>query len=197
MINLESLVVGPFGTNCYILKSEKEGIIIDPGGNSSQIEEKTQGLKIKYILLTHLHFDHLEALGKIQTGTKAKIGLNEKDFTAQKDPFIDLDFLKKNPDLILFLNENDSIFLSNTEVEILETPGHTPGGLSFYIEKEGVIINGDTLFKNGVGRTDLPCSNQKDLKMSLKKILSLPDKTTVYPGHGKKTTIRNEKKNFI
>ncbi|MGB2696718.1 MAG: MBL fold metallo-hydrolase [Candidatus Zixiibacteriota bacterium] len=199
---VKKLVVGDLQTNCYILGDEKtkEGVVIDPGGDPEDIEKVIQkeGLKIKYIILTHGHVDHIAALTELKKKTNALILIHPADSDMLVDPTYNLSSFT-GQDLICpkadrFLDEEDKVKVGGFELKVLHTPGHSPGGISLFVDK--MIFTGDTLFCEGVGRSDLPGASHTQLLESIKnKILLKPDDTVVYPGHGPETTIGEEKRN--
>jgi len=170
-MEIKRIVVGLLLTNCYILSSEKEAILIDPGAEPEKILKELEGKKLNYIILTHYHWDHTLAAPKIKEKTQAQILIhkNEKDF------------IKFEIDQ--FLEEGEEIRIGNEYLKIIHTPGHTRG--SICILGKDFIFTGDTIFEDGFGRTDLPGGSEKDLKESLKKLEKmLKSKMKIYPGHG-------------
>jgi hydroxyacylglutathione hydrolase len=170
-INL--LIVGILGTNSYLLSSENELGLIDPGAEPEKILDKIRETrcKLKYIINTHYHHDHTGADEKIKKETGAEILIHEKE----------KDFINFKADR--FLKDGEEIKIGKIVLKVLHTPGHTPGGICLL--GEDFIFTGDTLFKDGYGRTDLKGGSQEDLVGSLKKIgnLLVPG-MMVYPGHG-------------
>jgi len=201
---IKRLVVGALQTNCYLVgcPQTREGIIIDPGGDAELIlaEVRRLGLKIKYIVNTHGHFDHILANRKVVEGTGAKLAIHPKDepmllakLSGLAD-FFGLGGIIPSPPPHLRLQEGDQLLVGKLKFEVLHTPGHSPGSISLYNEEEGVIFTGDALFNMGIGRTDLPWGNYHTLMESIRnKLLTLPDETIVYPGHGPPTTIGAER----
>ena len=199
---VKGLVVGPIAANCYIIGDEetRDGAIIVPGDDAWKILEVAEetGLEIRYIIATHGHFDH-------SAGTP---GLKEKldaPFLLHRD---DLMFVQRSkqsamkwgitidqvPDPDRFIDEEDVLKLGSLELKIIHTPGHSPGGISIYIESENVVLSGDTLFQGSIGRTDFDGGSMAILAKSIKeKLYTLPDSTIVYSGHGPPTTIGEEK----
>jgi len=197
---VEKLVVGLFDTNCYIVGSQSsgEGMIIDPGDKAKAILKKVEelGLDIKLIVLTHGHIDHVGALKKIKEATGVEVAMHSDDAQSLgKQPLgivLGL-FYPAPPSPDRLLEDGDSIDVGDLRFEVLHTPGHTPGGICLL--GEGVIFSGDTLFKYSVGRTDLPGGSYTKLMDSIQaKLMTLPDDTVVYPGHGPDTTIGGERK---
>jgi len=170
-MEIKKLVLGPLLTNCYILISEEEAIVIDPAFEIEKIIKELKEKKLKYIVLTHYHFDHTLGAEKLKEKTQAKIlaGKGEEKF------------IKFPVDLLL--KDGDEIKFGKDSLKVVLTPGHTKG--SICLLGKDVIFTGDTLFENGVGRTDLPGGSEKDLKNSLFKIFQLmKEGMIVYPGHG-------------
>jgi len=201
-----SLTVGPLSTNCYILvcKKSRESVIIDPGFNKIDEElvlEKIreQGLRIKYIINTHGHLDHISGNAKVKEETKAIIAVHHYDAERHTDQkknlsrMLGLNIISPPADLVL--QDGDRLKVGQLEIQVLHTPGHTPGSISLYLEEEKIVFTGDTLFAGSIGRTDLPGSSYEKLISSIKrKLFTLPDETRVCPGHGPETTIGVERK---
>ena len=199
---VESFPVGPFQCNCMILGCEetKAAIVIDPGEESDRIVDRLEKLRLKtiYLLHTHAHLDHIGATDSVQKKTGAKTGLHEDDMPLCENLHIQAERFglptPPVPAIDLFLKGGDSLSFGERKAEVLHTPGHTPGSLSFYIPTFG-LITGDTLFAGSVGRTDLWGGSHPTLIRSIQKeLLSFPDETMVYPGHGPKTTIGKERR---
>lgn len=199
---LETLVVGALSVNCYLIGCEQthEAAVIDPGDNAARIKAALDGkaLKLAYILLTHGHCDHFGAARDLQEKTGAKVLLGEKDAFLLKDIAAQAAFFNMPPvpapQQVGFVKEGDVLSVGRLKLRIIETPGHSPGGLSIYLAEEGVVFTGDTLFWGAIGRTDLPGADQRLILESLKKKLgALPDATQVYPGHFDETSIGFEK----
>ena len=195
---VENLVVSMFTTNCYIAVCEEtgEGIVIDPGAGAESIHNRIKAVdaKIKYIVNTHGHVDHVAANGKLKEILEVPILLNRDDLELYKKPGFGLSILlSKLPEPDRFISEGDKIRFGNIALNVLETPGHTPGGVSLY--GEGCVFTGDTLFAGSIGRTDLAGGSLPEILGSIKeKLLSLPDNMKVYPGHGPASTIGHEAK---
>jgi len=191
-MKIHVLVVGPIQTNCYIIEDEasREAIVIDPGGEARKISDyiKEHKLKVEHIVITHGHFDHVGANQKLKDETGADILINQAD-----DFFLSL---SDSPKADRFLKEGDLIKVGEIIFKIIQTPGHTPGGICLYNEGQKVLFSGDTLFNGTYGRTDLPHSSQENMLRSLEKLYALPPETIVYPGHGQPTSIKIEKEMF-
>jgi len=196
---LKLLVVGPLASNCYIVGDEttKEGFIIDPADEAERILQSIEelGLKIRLIVLTHGHPDHIAALKETKEATDAEIAVHSNESEYHRQQALSLAFgfnypAPPPPDRLL--KDGDSIDIGDLHFEVIHTPGHTPGGICLY--GHGVLFSGDTLFNYGIGRYDLPGGDYAQLINSLQeKLMPLPDETTVYPGHGPKTTIGAER----
>lgn len=199
----ETVVVGALGVNCFILGCEetREGIIIDPGADADRVLAMVQklGLTIKYVINTHGHFDHMGGNRMIVEKTGARLLIHEADvyfLTRAADSAaaygLSADNSPKPDDL---LTDGMILNFGKHSLKVLHTPGHTPGGCCLYLEGEGKIITGDTLFADSVGRTDFPGSSHADLIDGIRnKLLVLPEETVAFPGHGPSTTIGHEKK---
>ena len=196
---IKKLVVGPLENNCYIIADEntKEAFVVDPGDEPDRILDliKENGFKLMYIICTHAHFDHVAVVSDIKNETGAKIILNKNDLelykNMEKQGMIWGYELDPLPEPDLFVSDGDKLETGNLRFEVLHTPGHSPGGICLY--GEGIVITGDTLFSGSVGRTDLFGGDIQKLKISFKRLISLPDGTKVLPGHGDETTVGKEK----
>ena len=192
-------------TNVYIIQDElsKETMVVDPGAEVDKIIDMLDILKadLKYIYLTHCHGDHIGGVSELQRRKGGKILIHRFDAEGLTNPGISLtNFLgidaSFEPDSRL--NDGDLLHLGNLEFKVIHTPGHTKGGTCLYCAKEGFLISGDTLFRGTWGRTDLPTGSLEDIMDSItRKLLILPNKTIVYPGHGKSTMIREEKPIYL
>ncbi len=199
---LETLVVGPLETNCYVLGDEKskDAVVIDPGGDFEDIHRQLQklDLKVKYIVLTHGHFDHTDALAQLKKTTGAEVLIHAQDANmllpnSQARPFF-LESGGASCPADRTLEEGDKIRFGGYALEVLHTPGHTPGGISLLIDK--MIFVGDTLFCGSIGRTDLPGGSYEQLIHSIQtKLLSKGDDYLVCPGHGPSSTVGREREN--
>lgn len=190
-------------TNTYIVCDNSEAIVIDPGGEPNKIIEKLNelGCILKYIVITHCHADHIGGVAELKKAKGGKILISIKDSKGVNNPlknmapFVGSKILKIEVDNEL--KENDIIEVGNEKLRIIETPGHTNGGICIYSETKGILFSGDTIFEGTYGRTDLPSGSYLDIMTSIKnKLMILPDETVIYPGHGKPTNIKAERKNY-
>ena len=194
--------IGPLQTNCYVItcpNANGQALVIDPAFHEDQILSflESKGLVLGGVILTHCHFDHMWAVDGLCKGG-APFYCPKKDAPALNDPKRNASYyfgqtLAVKTDPARLLSEGDEIRLGNETLTVLETPGHTEG--SICLLSDGILFSGDTLFCHGYGRTDLPSGNESALFSSLRRILSMND-CTVYPGHGKETTILQEKRYF-
>jgi hydroxyacylglutathione hydrolase len=201
----ETFVVGMLQTNCYLLGDTQshQAVVIDPGGNSEKIARRIQqlGLNLVAILNTHGHFDHTMDAWALKERLGGEIYLHSKDEVICRQSMAGMgsgfSFTRRtaNDKVDQHLREGESLIFGILRLEVLETPGHTPGHVSFYVADAGMIFVGDTLFSGSIGRTDLPGGSYSQLIRSVReKIFPLTGKTVVFPGHGPKTTVEREKK---
>lgn len=197
-IIFKQLVVGPLQVNCYILGSAKTGeaIIVDPGEEPEKIKANLKDLKLKpkFIVNTHGHIDHIGA--NIHFALPVYIHRLDAEFLT--NPRLNLSSMLGIPfqssQQVLLLEEGQKIGLGEISLEVIHTPGHTPGGICLKADK--FCFTGDTLFAQGIGRTDIPAASEKDLLNSIReKLLTLPDEVIIYPGHGPSSRIGEERSN--
>ena len=203
----EILPVGMLQCNCSIFGDEqtREAIVIDPGDDVSQILEllAKHGLRVKAIVITHAHIDHIGGAQELKRITKAPVYMNLNDAGLQAMMATQAAWLgvptPESVEIDAPLNDGATLQLGQTEFHVLHTPGHTQGSISLWIPSEGKLVAGDTLFAGSIGRTDLPGGDDRQILRSIhQKLLPLPEETTVIPGHGDITTIGQEKEfNFF
>ncbi len=199
MIQIETLVVGPLTTNSHLVYNPriKKGIVVDPGDGAAKILNQINqlGLTITHLLLTHGHADHLAAIPQLNQKLKAKVVVHQDDAPMLKSDTASLGQLFGIPHPPIYfditLNINSKSPPLPFGFQTIFTPGHSPGSVCFYLEKEGILFTGDTLFARGVGRTDLPGGDWGKLKTSLDKLAQLPPETIIYPGHGPSDSLGN------
>lgn len=202
-MEIKTLKTGQLVTNCYLLhdKKSKDVAIIDPGDDAGYIINQLNDLNKtpSKIIATHGHFDHILAANELKLAFNIPLLMHKEDvFLLKRMPSSAKYYTGLEtglPPLVnCYLEEEDIIKVGEYELKIFNSPGHTPGGVALYCKKAGVLFTGDTFFeKGGVGRTDFVYSNNKHLMKSIEKLLKLPNKTVVYPGHGNKTTIKKAK----
>ena len=197
-MNIKRIAVGYLQTNCYIIYNDnKEAFIIDPGDEADKIRKfiRDEKLKVGFIINTHSHIDHIKADSELGF----PVYIHKLDALALEDPDQNISsaflgsFTPCKPKRIL--QDKDVIKWGGLDIEILHTPGHTPGGICIKLDK--VVFTGDALFRDGIGRTDLPNGSYNDIMSSIKeKLICLDDSVKVYPGHGESSTIGRERNNF-
>jgi len=197
---IEKLAVGPILTNCYVIGDERthKGAVIDPGGDAEEILEAIEALRLDvlYVIDTHAHFDHILANAEVLAATSAKLVLHaaEAPLLAQGGAAAMFGIPSpESPAADIYVQEGDKLEIGDITLQVLHTPGHTPGQISLYDEQTHVLFSGDLLFYQGIGRTDLPGGDYDAIVSSLERVLTLPEETLVYPGHGPETTIGDEK----
>ncbi len=199
-LKIESLVLGPLQTNCYIIWDEesREAAVVDVAADPEAMQSvlETLHLRLKMILLTHGHFDHIAGVDRLNPKACVEVGIHPKDRPLCLDPernlslYMGLEVLCSGP--FFDLNEGARLALGVHALSCIETPGHSPGSVSF--TGDGFAIVGDTLFQGSIGRTDLPGAAFSTLLQSITlRLLSLDERTRVLPGHGPETTIGKEK----
>ena len=201
MIKVEKLVVGQLQTNCYLVwdKFSGKGVIIDPGDDADFILSRLRDLEIKpiFILATHGHFDHVLAGLELKLALGIPFLIHQKDLFLLKRAVVSAHYFTGNKEALLpladqYLQEKQIIVFGDSHLEVKELPGHTPGGVIFLGDK--IVFSGDSLFYQGIGRTDPSYSSRDDLLTGIKnKLFTLPKETIVYPGHGGETTIGQER----
>ena len=193
-MKIDTLTVGPIGTNCYIVSPDQgdEALIIDPGDEKDTIIKALGNRRAAAVLLTHGHFDHTGALSAF---SGLPIYIHPSDEIMLKDPEWSVGSqggdLRPRPAATDFVQEGARLHLAGLEILVLHTPGHTKGSVCYRIGN--ALFTGDTLFRQGYGRTDFPGGDFAELMASLKRLLRLGEDLAVYPGHGESTTLFRER----
>jgi len=183
-IQIERFSLGPFGTNSYLLicLKTRASVIVDAPADAEKVLKRLEGIHPKYILMTHNHMDHVEALAALKSALNVPLAAHEDDaggFPVKPEQF---------------LNNGDTISFGEIQLKVLHTPGHTPGSLCFLTGS--YLISGDTIFPGGPGKTWSSDDFKKIVASLSNKIFTLPDETQVYPGHGDGTVLKQEKQEF-
>ena len=198
---IKSFIVGIVSTNCYVLHQEgsNECILIDPGEISMELTGylADHKLQITAILLTHGHFDHIIGVPKLRSLYTIPVYAGSEEQKLLMDPHLNKTAVYGGAIALedcVYVADQDVITLAGFKVRVIHTPGHTIGSVCYYLEEEHVLFTGDTLFREEVGRTDLPTGNYQQLLSSLQEVLMLlPDETKVYPGHERDSSIGHER----
>jgi hydroxyacylglutathione hydrolase len=183
-LRIGKLVLGPYETNCYVLtcKNTQQSLVVDAPAEASAIIKALNGTQPRYILLTHGHFDHTGALAQLRSQLKVPLAAHPAASSMSPEP------------TELYLNDGDRITLGDLEVTVLHTPGHTPGSVCFKTGKH--FFAGDTIFPGGPGHTDSPDNFTQIVASITRKILTLPDDTIIYPGHGESGTVGKSREEY-
>lgn len=199
-LDIRIVTGGPLQVNTYVVSAEGSDscVVIDPGAEFASVEGAACGRKVSAVILTHAHFDHmLYAMQWLRQG--AKLYVHEKDAPALTDPDLNASAMMRVrlmlPDADVLLHDGDVIREAGMELTVVHTPGHTPGSMCLLSGQ--TLFAGDTMFYNGYGRVDLPGGSNMQMAMSLKKLLTLDPETVVYPGHGMKTKIAWERRQYL
>lgn len=199
-LDIRIVTGGPLQVNTYVVSAEGSDscVVIDPGAEFASVEGAACGRKVSAVILTHAHFDHMfYAMQWLRQG--AKLYVHEKDAPALTDPDLNASAMMRVrlmlPDADVLLHDGDVIREAGMELTVVHTPGHTPGSMCLLSGQ--TLFAGDTMFYNGYGRVDLPGGSNMQMAMSLKKLLTLDPETVVYPGHGMKTKIAWERRQYL
>lgn len=201
MIQIKQIETGVIQENCYVVYKGSDALIIDPGDETSKIknELETLGVTPLAILLTHTHYDHIGALEDLRVDYEIPVYVSPEEQDWLGDPQLNLSIygtheISANPADFVF-ESPETVTIGPFSFKVVQTPGHSPGGVSFIFEAGNCVFSGDALFKGSVGRTDLPGSEPEKLIPGVEEqLLTLPDDYTVYPGHLKSTTVEYEKR---
>lgn len=201
-IKILQLSLGPLQTNCYLLGCQEtnEAAVIDPSWDGRLIVKKAEdeGWRITHILLTHSHFDHVGGLAEVKQLTKAPVYIHPEAVLMLENAVLAASMwqisITEPPSADKMLEDGQELKVGNLNIRVLFTPGHAPGHVCFYLAEHDVLFDGDVLFQQGIGRTDLPGGDYNLLMQSIhEQVLVLPDETAVLSGHGPATTIGQEK----
>ena len=200
-LQIAHYMVGPVQTNCYfaINKETREVLVIDPGEEAARLMQqiKAQELTVVAILLTHGHFDHAGGAGELSELCNAPVYAHEAEKETLESDKLNASWMvgkKETYRADLFVKDEQELDLAGFHIRVLFTPGHTKGGCCYYFPYEDVVFSGDTLLQMSVGRTDFEGGSMSQIVRSIQeKLMPLPDKTVVYPGHGDVTTIETER----
>ena len=200
-LKIGKMVIGTVQTNCYFVykENEKEAIVIDPADQGEKIYQKLmeQGLEITAVLLTHGHFDHIFGCHEIKELSGARVYAYIGEQSLLNDSTLNVSAQVGRPytmEADTYLQDGEELAIGDFKIKVIATPGHTSGSCCFYFEEAGVLVSGDTLFEESVGRSDFLTGSGSQLSRSVKeKLFILPDETAVFPGHGDSTTIGHEK----
>ncbi len=198
----QSFQVGIIGTNCYLVTDEESGesVVIDPGDVSTGLRAALENSNVRYILLTHGHYDHILGVAETKRITNAPVIISCEDAPCLYDDNLSragLHFPEPQEHLYAdrTLSDGDVIALGQKQIRVISTPGHTPGCVCFVFDDDGLIFSGDTLFQGTIGRTDFVTGSMPDMLDSLKKLKAVDGDFVVFPGHGPATTLSYEKEN--
>ncbi len=201
-MELQTIVVGPFAVNCYLFwdKTTMDGVIIDPGAEAENIVSAVTraGINPRAVLLTHGHGDHIAGVADVKKhfDIPLYVGRGEEELLANPSDNVSAFFDDPivSPPADKLLDDEQMIRLGSVELRVLATPGHSPAGVCYLHERDGVLFCGDTLFAGSIGRTDFPgCSLETLLESIQRKIMPLPEDVLCFPGHGVRTTVGAEK----
>ncbi len=201
-MKIRTFNVGIIETNCYLVTCEKTGesVLVDPGAMSSALETALKENSIKYILLTHGHYDHILGAAQAKRITGADVIISEADSPCLYDDTLSRAGLhfpdpQEHMNADRTVEDGDEITFGEIKIKVIATPGHTPGCVCYLFEDNGVIFSGDTLFRQSVGRMDFPGGSMVQMKKSLSRLSAVEGDYAVFPGHGPATTLDFEKQN--
>ncbi len=201
-IKIGRMVLGTCSTNCYFIYRDdtKKAVVVDPADNGAQIYSALErnGFTVEAILLTHAHFDHIWGSKELREVSGAKIYALDAEQELCESSHKNVSEMAGRAYTVTpdeYIKDGETITFDNMSFQVIATPGHTIGSCCYYLEKEAMLISGDTLFLESTGRTDFPTGSMSSIVRSIReKLFVLPEETKVYPGHGDATTIGHEKK---
>lgn len=202
-ISIKRFVLGDISTNTYVVTDNNIGecAVVDPATEDRELSEYLKDKNVKYILLTHGHFDHISGVKAVKDMSSAQIVIHSEDADCLCDRDKSL-FSWQYPEVEqplcradITINDGDTLPFGDGEIKVMHTPGHTKGGVCYIFTNDRVIFSGDTLFRLSAGRTDFPGGNPREELMSLSKLAALDGDYRVYPGHGEETTLEYERQN--
>jgi len=203
-MQIETIVVGPYEVNCYItgIGGGTEAVVIDPGADADALLQHLRAARLKPVayLLTHGHADHIGGLAQLLADYPAPVYLHAADQAwafSPRNAILPYYPPTATPAELRTVSEDKALTLAGITFRVIATPGHTPGGVCYYVEQAQALFTGDTLFQGTVGRTDLPGGDGRVLAQSLKKLAVLPSATHIYPGHGADSTLAAEQRTNI
>ena len=198
-IHVDTVTLGPLETNCYLVGDDdaREAVVIDPGAPDPSLDAMMEGWRVRAVVLTHAHWDHFGGAPHVIRHTKAPLLLGKADLDLYRDPSSNLAALlgpeARVPEPDRLLEPGATVEFGDVTLTVAHAPGHSPGGI--ILKAEGIAFTGDTIFAGAVGRTDLPGGSGTQLAETLEReILSLPDETILYPGHGPETSVERERR---
>lgn len=199
-MNVKNIPLGPISANCYILTDDETGVstVIDPGEFNDELKSLVSGLNVKYILLTHGHFDHILGVSELKAFTGAEVAIHKLDadcLESEQKSLCAWEYpdMQKPVKADVLLSDGDKINIGNSVLRVLHTPGHTKGGVCYIDEQNRIIFSGDTLFCLTAGRSDFPGGSTTELMESLKKLKTLDGDYKVFTGHNRATTLSFER----
>lgn len=201
-MKIKRFPLGMLWTNCYVVSSETgDTVVVDPGGPAEEVCEylRAENLHLRWVLLTHGHGDHIMGVGEVRADASSGVAIGDDDADCLTDARANLSGHMGAQAVFASadrrLRDGETLEVGKMRIDVIHTPGHTQGGLCFYITEgdQAILLSGDTLFARSIGRSDLPGGSEAVLIDSLRKLADLPDSLPVYPGHGPDTTIGEER----
>ena len=198
MFSIERHVVGSYRTNCYVLTSAGQALVIDPGDEGDLLIRELGDADVSRIVLTHCHSDHIGAVNELVERYGASVCVGREDAVGVADPHLSgfdeegSDYRVERVDRLL--DDGDALAWGEDRLEVIATPGHTPGSICLYDPGTGTMFTGDTLFADGIGRTDFVRGDAKAMRATCARLAVYPDGTAIFPGHGPQSALGREKR---